>query len=211
MTAAAQPATEAAVDRYAPPTAGPGAGSSETIGGADAIRRAHAGAERGLHIVGLLFGIIGAVSTIRIVLTALEALHTWAPIEALRVALGLVGALLMTVGGFALAALRPYARVVFTAFVIVGVVTGIYDSVAVQGRFDASYAIPFAVWATTSTWLWLGRPRVVLSPAYEDVRRATPHLGKKTSAVAWLALIFVLLVLFVVVWNFFAADTAKPR
>lgn len=128
---------------------------------------------------------------------------------AIRDGLALLTFTLFAVGAFAVARLRGFGRGLLAASLAVGVGHAIFDAAAGAGTRPPSALVWLVVWILLLGWLWTGRPGVVLSPRYREAIRATSHLDRKTSGIAWLALALLLVILLLAVWNFFAGGPAR--
>lgn len=201
-----------APDPYAPPRAARAGVDAPTapLEGLEAQRRAYAGTERALAVFGVFFGCIGTLMGLIVAAGAAFLGGVHGVRATISVVLACLTLSLLAAGAFAVARLHGFGRVLLVASLAMGAGHAAFDVVSGEATRTTSALAWLVVWMLLLAWLWTGRPRVVLAPSYRAVIRATSHLERKTSIVAWLALAGLMLMIFVAVWNFFAGGPT-PR
>ena len=169
---------------YAPPQTPTLTAQPPELANAEALRREHIGTEATIKSVGALYylGALYVILSIPIAHTMLQ-LREKGPIFGIELLLFALGLAFLSMG-YGLRRLRGWARyptIIFSGFGLLGFPIGTlingYILVKVLGR----------------------QGRFVMTPEYQPIIAATPHVKYKTPLVVWIVLVVLILVL-VSIW-----------
>ncbi|WP_395716617.1 hypothetical protein [Prosthecobacter sp.] len=169
---------ESEFNPYAPPRAA----TLIEVSSPDAIRRAHIGHETSVKASGGLCALCGGLMLLPVFMGLMEAVTSATrrnDFGSLMMAL-LIGAGLLVLGAN-LRRLRPWARIVMA------LVSGLFAAVTLL-------TIVFPLLNGYVLWLMLSaKGRMVFSPAYQQIIAFTPDVRPRMSAISWILLCLVLL------------------